>query len=212
MSVCRYNRYWIEKFEEIYQGERTMWRSTVNDASVLPKEFKSSNWVGLSFEDYQIYPYSPVIFWISVIYAAVGLPLGITLVLEGFIGEHYTISTELGWTGITMLVFLYGLWKYQTAIHAYRKFIVFDRKCRLVHIPRIRGKEFDSTPFDEADFALAEVPGHMRLHFMSFLFVCRPPGDLSETGVHDGVKKYLVRLLGDNMGEWSYIVDYMKTN
>ena len=209
MSVFRYNRYWIEKFEVFYNGKRTMWASATNDTSVLSSDVDGNNFCGQTIDDYSLYGYDPIYFWVTVIYGALALPIGLGMVIGALFGSNNMFGMTEGVIGSVLLAILWGLFRLNS-VYVYNKFIIFDRINRLVHIPIFFGKDWDVVPFDQADFALVEIPGHLRMNFSPTFFVCRPPGDLTEEGVNTDKKKYLVKVFGgSNQEEWAYLVAFM---
>ena len=83
---------------------------------------------------------------------------------------------------VTLVIAVFGFW-HGFRNFRYRKYIAFDRKNHLVHIPRLFGMGMDVVRWEDAGFCVVNtITGYAGLRTAGNIYVCRPPWDVISDG------------------------------
>ena len=83
---------------------------------------------------------------------------------------------------IALVIAVFGFW-HGFRNFRYRKYIAFDRKRHLVHIPRLFGMGMDVVRWEDAGFCVVNtITGYAGLRTAGNIYVCRLPWDLVRHG------------------------------
>ena len=193
-----------------------------DDESVFWHRHKSEDFVAdgaLFYGDYLLYGYWPWRMpWLVLAF------LCACLSLSGFVSYASALahsqadraSTYICIALATLVVAVFGFW-HGFRNFRYRKYVVFDRKRHLVHIPRLLGPEMDVVRWEDAGFCVVDtITGYAGVGTDGNVYVCRPPWDL----VRDGYPPMRFRVPIDGVAErygggrgaeriWRFIVNCM---
>ena len=184
--------------------------SAINDTSVLdPGIEPNSSGRTMYAENYYVFGFW---FWEKPLYfvSFILLLFGAAEVIMGFISSRRW--EEQLTLGFICLGFGYWLWKYPFT-HEFKKFVVFDQKTGIVHIPKRIGKKYDRILFKDASFIMVDrylnIYGTVR---MTYFYLLRPGWDL----IHDGWIKNTLSLieleLSSNehiQSSWAFLIEFM---
>lgn len=214
----------------VYRGGRGHWQAAKrlrrgvlpvaarnDDESILwythgPKHYYTSG--ALFYRDYLIYGWWPWRMpWLFTAFWC-GNASFVYLFVYGFVPDG-TIS-DLHVALITLVIAVFGFWHGFTHFR-FRKYIVFDRKHKLVHLPRLFGRGLDTVRWEDLGACIVNtIGGYAGSTTMGGLFLCRPRWDLLRDGYPPCTRRIYVYGLGPRYGGpraveriWRFIVDFM---
>ena len=182
--------------------------SAINDTSVLDPGIEPCPGGDLCVTNYYVFGYW---FWEK--------PLLVVMLFLFGIGVTAIIATfgvngrwEFLIVGLSCLILLRKLWRY-SFIHKYKKFIVFDQKTGIVHIPKRFGKKYDRILFKDASFVMVDrYTTILGLSRSTYFYLLRPGWDL----IHDGWIKNTYSLIELSTASnefaqkiWAFLVEFM---
>ena len=193
-----------------------------DDESVLwyahqPKDLLSDG--ALFYGDYLLYGYWP---W-RMPWLILAFVCG-CLSFAGFVSYASAVAHDLPHAAstyihialTTLVIAVFGFW-HGFRNFRYRKYIVFDRKNHLVHIPRLFGMDTDVVRWKDAGLCVVNtITGYAGLRTAGNIYVCRPPWDLISDGYPPMRYRAWVYGMGDRYGGgesaeriWRFIVNFM---
>ena len=219
-----------KSFEQILATGRY---SEKNDASVLTGEKTFSRRYGKVVDktigivcdlrgDYLIYGWRPwgvpmALIWM---YSA---GFGIVSLLITLTREGEAIHWIWDWPGVLLcgVLFYLSFWWYFRS--PFSHYIVFDRRNRLIHLPRWFSHKQDSIRWEEADLCVLDMPtGYLGEHTTTELHVVPPPLTLKQRGTkpwwrffkyhYDSKQKHLMHngyTLDGSEAVFRFIIDFM---
>ena len=216
MALYRGGRGHVQAAKRLKSGELPIAMRN-DDQSVLwyehgPDDYSDSG--ALFYGDYLLYGYWP---WrmpllIVAYFCALVSAAGFTV----FALARNATPTDLHIALVTLLIAVFGFW------HGFRnfrfhKYIAFDRKNHLVHIPRIFSKGMDVVRWEDAGFCVVStITGYAGLRTSGDVYVCRPPWDLVRDGYPPMRYRAWIYGLSKRYGGvkgaeriWRAIVDFM---
>lgn len=136
---------------------------------------------GASQGDYLIYGWKPFLYFLSVpMIAGLATGLGSLIDVIFFRGQGNLFGA---WEDIILGFGLVIVWGCYAFLSPYDRYVVFDRRNRLVHLPRWFSRKQDSIRWEEADFGIIDVRlGQFWNEKGTNLYVVKPPWSLLHQG------------------------------
>lgn len=183
--------------------------SAINDTSVLDSgvEPRNATSLAMSADNYYVFGYW---FWEK--------PLLVVMLFLFCIGLTAIVATfgvngrwEFFILGLICLIVLRQLWRY-SFIHKFKKFVIFDKRTGIIHIPKRFGREYDRVLFKDASFIIVDRIHYLGISKSTYFYLLRPGWDL----IHDGWIKHTFSLIELSklpdpyiQKVWAYLVQFM---